>query len=74
MEGDLVSATEALSTVGELAKDVRAMFLLMPSRVAGELPHLVASELEILKRISRDMLAELKALGNSPPQIKANSQ
>ena len=44
----------------------------MPSRVAGELPHLVASELEILKKTSRDMLAELKALGESPPKIRAD--
>src|SRR5829696_7171773 len=63
MEGDLISATEALSIWSEFAKDVRAMFLSMPSRVAGELPHLVASELEILKKTSRDMLAELKELG-----------
>src|SRR5215203_6637435 len=72
MERDLVSATEALSVWGDFAKDVRAMFLAMPSRVAGELPHLVASELEILKKTSRDMLAELKALGDSPPKINAD--
>ena len=72
IEGDLVSATEALSIWGDFAKDVRAMFLSMPSRVAGELPHLVASELEILKKTSRDMLAELKALGDSPPKIRAD--
>src|SRR3954468_5100603 len=53
LEGDLVSATEALSIWGDFAKDVRAMFLAVPSRVAGELPHLVASEVEILKRVSR---------------------
>ncbi|MCC2651676.1 MAG: hypothetical protein K0R61_1767 [Microvirga sp.] len=72
MEGDLVSATEALSVWGEFAKDVRAMFLALPSRVAGELPHLVTSEVEILKRLSRDMLAELKALGEVPPNLKAD--
>ena len=48
------------------------MFLSMPWRVAGELPHLFASELEILRRTSRDMLAELKALGDSPPKIRAD--
>jgi phage terminase Nu1 subunit (DNA packaging protein) len=72
MEGDLVSATEALSVWGDFAKDVRAMFLALPSRVAGELPHVVASEVEILKRLSRDMLAELKALGEVPPNLKAD--
>jgi phage terminase Nu1 subunit (DNA packaging protein) len=46
-EGQLVSAAEALSVWGEFAKDVRAMILSMPSRVAGELPHLVPSEVEI---------------------------
>ena len=72
LEGDLVSASEALSIWGDFAKDVRAMFLAVPSRVAGELPHLVASEVEILKRVSRDMLAELKALGGLPPNVKAD--
>src|SRR5215212_1902781 len=67
MERDLVSATEALSVWGDFAKDVRAMFLAVPSRVAGELPHMVPSEVEILKRVSRDMLAYLKALGEVPP-------
>ena len=68
----MVSASEALSIWGDFAKDVRAMFLTVPSRVAGELPHLVASEVEILKRVSRDMLAELKALGGLPPNVKAD--
>jgi phage terminase Nu1 subunit (DNA packaging protein) len=72
MEGELVSATETLSVWGDFAKDVRAMVLSMPSRVAGELPHLVASEVEILKRLSRDMLAELKALGEKAPKVKAD--
>ena len=72
MEGELISATEAVSVWSELAKDVRAMVLSMPSRVAGELPHLVASEVEILKRLSRNMLAELKALGETPPKVKAD--
>ena len=57
MEGDLVSAPEALSVWGDFAKDVRATLLSMPSRVAGELPHLVPSELEILKHLARDMLS-----------------
>ena len=72
MEGDLVSAPEALSVWGDFAKDVRATLLSMPSRVAGELPHLVPSELEILKHLTRDMLAELKALGAAPPRLKAD--
>src|SRR5215218_5384965 len=52
IERDLVSASEALSVWGDFAKDVRAMFLAIPSRVAGELPHMVPSEVEILKRVS----------------------
>ncbi len=72
MEGDLVSAPEALSVWGEFAKDVRATLLSLPSRVAGELPHLVPNELEILKHLARDMLSELKALGAAPPRLKAD--
>ena len=48
------------------------MFLAVPSRVTGELPHLVASEVETLKTMSRHMLAELKALGDAPPNLKAD--
>ena len=72
MEGDLVSAPEALSVWGDFAKDVRATLLSMPSRVAGELPHLVPSELEILRHLARDMLAELKALGAAPPRLNTD--
>jgi phage terminase Nu1 subunit (DNA packaging protein) len=65
-QGDLISTAELLELWGDLVKDVRAMMLSMPARVQGELPHLVASEVETLKRLSREMLAELKALGGEP--------
>ncbi len=65
-QGDLISTLELLELWGDLVKDVRAMMLSMPARVQGELPHLVPSEVETLKRLAREMLAELKALGGGP--------
>src|SRR3712207_1212601 len=67
-QGDLISTSELLEIWGDLIKDVRAMMLSMPARVQGELPHLVASEVETLKRLSREMLGELKALGGEAPR------
>jgi phage terminase Nu1 subunit (DNA packaging protein) len=67
MEGDLISATEVLEIWSDLVKDVRTVVLSIPARVQGELPHMVASEVELLKKLSRTMLAELKALGDKPP-------
>jgi len=65
-QGDLISTSELLEIWGDLVKDVRAMMLSMPAWVQGELPHLDASEVETLKRLAREMLAELKALGTEP--------
>src|SRR3954470_7670256 len=67
-QGDLISTSELLELWGDLVKDVRVMMLSMPARVQGELPHLVASEVETLKRLAREMLAELNALGGEPPR------
>src|SRR5829696_1698580 len=67
-QGDLISTSALLEIWGDLVKDVRAMMLSMPGRVQGELPHLVPSEVETLKRIAREMLGELKALGGEPPR------
>jgi len=67
-QGDLISTSALLEIWGDLVKDVRAMMLSMPARVQGELPHLAPSEVDSLKRISREMLAQLKALGCEPPR------
>ena len=67
-QGDLISTSELLEVWGDLVKDVRATILSMPARVQGELPHLVTSEVETLKRLAHEMLSELKALGGEPPR------
>lgn len=69
--GDLLPASAAAAVYGELVADVRTAILGIPARVQGELPHMVASEVEAVKRCCRETLDELKALGEKPPRIGA---
>jgi hypothetical protein len=45
---------------------IRQAILAIPSRVQGDLPHMVPSEVEVIKRQCRERLAELKRLGSKP--------
>ena len=54
-----------------LVVDTRTAILSIPARIKAELPHMVASEVEKMKAVVRETLAELKALGEKPPRIEA---
>lgn len=67
--GELVDSKAVLTIYSELVKDTRTAVLGIPGRVQGELPHMVASEVEAVKRVCRETLEELKRLGDKPPAI-----
>ena len=67
MRGDTISVAETELLWGTLVRDVRSMILSLPVRAKGELPHLLPSEIEVLKRVARQMLTELRDLGDQPP-------
>ena len=67
--GELVPAQEVIRVYGEIVADVRMAMLGLPARIQGELPHMVASEVDAVKKIVRDTLAELRQLGDQPPRI-----
>jgi len=69
--GHLVSAEGMIDVFSTLVVDTRTAILSIPARIKAELPHMVASEVEKMKAVVRETLAELKALGEKPPRIEA---
>ena len=64
--GTLVNVHEVVSSQQEVVRDIRQAILTIPARIQGDLPHLVASEVDVMKRHCREILQELKELGKKP--------
>jgi phage terminase Nu1 subunit (DNA packaging protein) len=58
---------------GDIVREVRQAILSIPARIHGDLPHMVPSEVEVIKRQCRETLAELKRLGGKPPRVEAGA-
>jgi phage terminase Nu1 subunit (DNA packaging protein) len=64
--GDLIEASKAIEAWGAMVADARTAVLSIPARIQGELPHMVASEVEKIKAVVRGVLRELAGLDNPP--------
>jgi phage terminase Nu1 subunit (DNA packaging protein) len=71
--GELIDAEAALVVYGDMVREVRQAILSIPARIHGDLPHMVPSEVEVIKRQCRETLAELKRLGGKPPRVEAGA-
>jgi phage terminase Nu1 subunit (DNA packaging protein) len=67
----LVNAEDVVVVYQDLVREVRQAILGIPARVQGDLPHMVPSEVEVIKRQCRETLAELKRLDGKPPRVEA---
>ena len=71
--GEVLDAKDVISVYSDLVREVRQAILGIPARVQGDLPHMVPSEIEVIKRQCREALAELKRLGSKPPRVEAGA-
>ena len=71
--GELIEAKDVVAVYTDLVGEVRQAILGIPARVQGDLPHMIPSEIEVIKRRCRETLAELKRLGSKPPRVEAGA-
>jgi phage terminase Nu1 subunit (DNA packaging protein) len=71
--GEMLNAADAVAVYQDLVREVRQAILSIPARIHGDLPHMVPSEVEVIKRQCRETLAELKRLGGKPPRVEAGA-
>jgi phage terminase Nu1 subunit (DNA packaging protein) len=71
LRGDMISITEMYPLWAEAVKDFRAIVLSIPARVQAALPHLVATEMDAIRKCVREALTEFKVKGEEPPTTSA---
>jgi hypothetical protein len=71
--GELIDAKDVVAVYTDLVREVRQAILGIPARVQCDLPHMVPSEVEVIKRQCRETLADLKRLGGKPPRVGAGA-